>query len=66
MLFRSEEEIEGWCERSGVLRGEALTLRTTWDLSKAWYDDRLSPSFRGRTAEEAATSLGLGGVFWRP
>jgi hypothetical protein len=39
----------------------------TWDLSKAWYDDRLSPSFRGRTAEEAATILGrFGGAFWRP
>jgi drug/metabolite transporter (DMT)-like permease len=35
----------------------------------AWYDDRLSPSFRGRTAEEAATilgRLGLRGAFWRP
>jgi hypothetical protein len=45
-----------------VPRGEALTLRQTWDLSKAWYDDRLSPSFRGRTAEEAATILGRLGL----
>jgi hypothetical protein len=49
-----------------VPRGEALTLRKTWELSKAWYDDRLSPSFRGRTAEEVATILGLRGAFWQP
>ena len=50
-------------------RGEALTLRKTWELSKAWYDDRLSLSFRGRTAEEVATilgCLGLRGAFWQP
>ena len=69
LFFRSEEAIEGWCQRSGVPRGEALTLRKTWELSKAWYDNRLSPSFKGRTAEEAATilgHLGLGDGFWWP
>jgi hypothetical protein len=35
-----------------VPRDEALTLRKMWEMSKAWYHDWLSPSFRGRTAEE--------------
>ena len=58
-----------WCEERGRPRGEALTLQKTWELSKAWYGDRLSPGFQGRTAEEAQEifgRLGLGGAFWRP
>jgi hypothetical protein len=45
-----------------VPRGQALRLRKTWELSKAWYDDRLSHSFRGRTTEEVATILGRLGL----
>lgn len=66
LLFRSEE-IDGWCEGDSAPRGEALTL--TWELSKAWYGDRLSPGYRDRTAEEVERvfgSLGLTGAFWRP
>ena len=49
-------------------RGEALTLPKTWKLARAWYSDRLSPDFEGRTTEQAEEifgSIGLGGVFWR-
>jgi hypothetical protein len=65
---RSEGAIDSWCERSGVPRGEALTLPKTWKLARAWYGDRLSPDFEGRTTEQAEEifgRLGLGGVFWR-
>jgi hypothetical protein len=44
-----------------------LTLEQTWELARLWYGDRLSPDFRGRTAEEAQTifqRLGLQSSFW--
>ena len=52
-----------------MLRGEALTLTKTWKLVRAWYGDRHSPDFEGRTTEQAEEifgRLGLGGAFWRP
>jgi hypothetical protein len=47
-----------------VPRGKALTLRKTLKLARAWYGDRLSPDFEGRTTEqteEIFERLGLGG-----
>jgi hypothetical protein len=40
-----------------------------WELSEAWYGDRLSPDYRGRTAEEVQEVFGRVGfrdTFWRP
>lgn len=67
MLFRSEEEIEGWLQRKCLERGAVLSLQRVWELAKRWYADRLSPAFRGRTADEAQAifrQLGLTGKFW--
>jgi hypothetical protein len=39
-----------------------------WTLAQRWYDDRLSPAWRRRTAAEAEAifrEVGLTGSFWR-
>ena len=37
-------------------------LPKTWKLARAWYGDRLSPDFEGRTTEQAEEIFGrLGG-----
>ncbi|MCY3865848.1 MAG: hypothetical protein OXG68_10465 [Chloroflexi bacterium] len=44
-----------------------MTVDQVWDLSKRWYSDRMSPSFRGRRVEEAIAifrALGLTDDFW--
>lgn len=67
LLFRDESEIDGWCTRHGILRGEVVPVATLWKLAKAWYGDKLDPNWRRKTPEEAAailTSLGLTGPFW--
>ena len=49
-------------------RGEVLGLETVWALSRAWYGDRMSPHFRGRTGEEAVgvfAGVGLTSPFWQ-
>ena len=67
-LFRSEEHVETWCRDRGEEKGGLLSLGQLWGLAKAWYADRLSPSWHRRTADEAQdlfTSLGLTGEFWQ-
>ena len=67
MLFRSDEEIESWLQRINRARGAVLSLQRVWELAKRWYADRLSPDFRGRTADDAQAifrQFGLTGEFW--
>ena len=67
LAFRSEAHVDRWCNQRGLEQGAAFTLETCWRLAEAWYDDRLSPEWRRRTAEEAEavfTGLGLTGAFW--
>jgi hypothetical protein len=68
LLFRSEEHVARWCEERGTSRGGTLTPEQGWRLATAWFDDRLDPSWRRRTADETNalfTSLGLTDPFWR-
>lgn len=48
--------------------GELLPFEQVWELSKLWYQDRLSPEFKGRSIAEAHKifeKLGLNTDFWR-
>ena len=68
LLFRDEEEITIWVNRTGETRGEFLTLQKVWELSKLWYGNRMSPDYRGRSAGEAEAifmQLGLTSTFWQ-
>lgn len=68
LLFRSEDDIEHWCAASDEPRGDAVPLRQVWELSKAWYGNRMAPDFRGRTPQQVAevfSSVGLASEFWR-
>lgn len=48
--------------------GALLTVEQVWELSKLWYQDRLSPEYKGRSVAEAHQifeKVGLNGAFWR-
>jgi hypothetical protein len=48
--------------------GGLLNLETAWCLAKAWYHDRLEPTWRRKTLSEAQqlfTKLGMTSSFWR-
>ena len=67
LLFRSEEWIEKWCTRNNLERGEVLTIHQVWELSKLWYDNRLSLEYHGRSIdqiEEIFRKVGLKSKFW--
>jgi hypothetical protein len=67
LLFRSEEWIDKWCQLNNLERGEVLTINHVWELSKLWYQDRLSVNYHGRSveqAEEIFRQAGLTSEFW--
>ena len=67
LLFRSEEWIDTWCKRNNLERGEVLTIYQVWELSKLWYDNRLSLDYHGRSVEqveEIFRQAGLTSAFW--
>jgi hypothetical protein len=61
--------VDAWCEAQNRPRARTLTLQKTWELSEAWYGNRLSPDYRGRTVEEIREvfdGVGLPDEFWHP
>jgi hypothetical protein len=68
LFFRSEEDVDAWCARTGEPRGETLTLPRVWELSRLWYGNRMAPDFRGRTPDQVRAifqQLGMTSDFWR-
>jgi len=67
LLFRSEEDIARWSDLRGTPRGETMNVEQQWRLARAWFEDRLRPGSRRRTAQEAEAvfaEIGLTGRFW--
>lgn len=71
LLFRSEQDVENWCQAKNRTRGATFSLSVGWRLAEAWAQNRLHPNWRGRSTAERAEmeallhSLGLTGDFWR-
>ncbi|HKF44254.1 MAG TPA: hypothetical protein VKG01_14220 [Thermoanaerobaculia bacterium] len=69
LLFRSEETVDLWCESNGVPRRPLITLDQLWQLSVAWYANRLTVESRRPAPDEMVSvfaSIGLTGPFWDP
>lgn len=67
-LFRSEEHVARWSEETGIPVGDVFSLDSLWRLAELWFADRLSPTWRRRTVDEANAlfaEAGLAGAFWR-
>ena len=67
-LFRSEEHVMRWSEKSGIPVGEVFSLDSLWRLAQMWFHDRLAPGWRRATMDEAHAvfeQAGLTGSFWR-
>ncbi len=59
--------MDRWCRAQHRARGEVLPIATVWALSRAWYENRLSEGYRGRTAAQAQEifrGFGLTSAFW--
>ena len=69
LLFRSEENVDRWCELRGIPRRPLINLDQLWQLAVHWYDGRLTAESRRPAADEMVpifASIGLTGPFWDP
>ena len=66
--FRSANDIDSWCERYGIARGEAVPVAQVSALARAWYGSYADREWRKWTVLEAQRifeSVGLTGEFWK-
>jgi len=66
--FHSQVQIEDWCARHRVKRGEAVPLRQVAQLARLWYGTHANADWRKWTVAEAQdifTRAGLVSEFWR-
>jgi hypothetical protein len=66
--FSCAEDVDRWCERHGIARGESIPLRRVADLAAHWYGRHLDEDWRKWTLVEAQAIFdhqGLVGDFWR-
>ena len=69
LLFRSEEHVNRWCEDHRTPRRPLVSLDQIWQLSIAWYENRLTIESRRPAPDQMVgifSSIGLDGPFWDP
>ncbi len=50
--FRSEREIDQWCERHAMPKGAVVPLPQMWAFAHEWYGDYVNKPWRKRTPAE--------------
>lgn len=68
LIFKNEEQIDDWCNRHNVVKGQVLTVTKVWELSKIWYGNYLDDTWTRKTPEYAESlfqKVGLTGDFWK-
>jgi hypothetical protein len=68
LFFSSESEIDVWCNRHGLPRGETIDIAKGIALARAWFGDYLELTWKRKSPDEAQQvfrSLGLNSTFWR-
>lgn len=55
LMFASENEIDAWCKRHDMRKGDVQPIRTIWEFAKMWYGNHLNPQWEKWTVAEART-----------
>jgi hypothetical protein len=66
-FFRSEEHVHTWSAQTETPIGEIVAIANLWQLSRHWYDNRMSPDWRKPQREvlqEMLKDHGFIGQFW--
>ena len=67
LFFRDENQIDAWCDRHGMAKGDVQSAGRIWTFARHWYGSHLRPDWRKWTAAEARTMFhdhGLSGPTW--
>ena len=68
LAFRSEQQVDDWCEKHSISKGVILSINHTWELAKIWYGKHLDIDWKKwttREAQEIFIKLGLTSDFWK-
>lgn len=68
LLFENETQIDDWCRRHHIPKGDVQPLNTIWEFSKIWYGNHLNPNWTKWTVEEAVQifeKFGLVSETWK-
>jgi hypothetical protein len=66
--FRAISDIDPWCRRHGIRRGEAMPISQLAELARRWYGNHLDRNWIKWTQAEAQAifrASGLSGAFWQ-
>ena len=66
-FFRSDEHVLTWSAQSETPIGEIVAIANLWQLSRRWFDNRMSPDWRKPQREvlqEMLRDHGFTGQFW--
>ena len=67
LLFRRSGDVDPWCSRHHIPRGDVQPVERIWNFAQEWYGRHLSPTWEKWTNEEAARIFrkhGLTGPVW--
>jgi hypothetical protein len=67
LLFESENEVDAWCKRHAISKGDLQPVSTIWEFAKVWYGRHLDPDWKKWSTDEAAQifqRFGLIGPTW--
>lgn len=53
LLFEAEEQIDIWCKKHRIAKGDVQPITRIWEFSQVWYGNHLNPEWKKWTAEEA-------------
>jgi Alkylmercury lyase len=68
LLFAAEAEVENWCAKRRIAKGDVRPIEQIWGFAREWYGRHLDPDWHKWTADEAAAMFrrhGLDGPIWQ-
>lgn len=68
LTFNEEAQVNEWCKRHNVVKGEVHSLEKVWELAKLWYSNYLDESWTRKSPDEAESifkKVGLTSEFWK-
>lgn len=67
LVFENEVQVNDWCKRHNIPRGDLQPLALIWEFSKKWYGNHLNTDWTKWTMEEAKqifSEFGLTSETW--
>jgi hypothetical protein len=53
LVFQSDAQVNDWCMRHNIPKGDLQSINNVWEFSKKWYGNHLNPHWEKWTMEEA-------------